>query len=284
MLKDCSRTVLALVLVFACVNPSFAASGDAASCSDPAMFPNRIPNYVIASCKSANDVQLLRWPGGQTEVMGLRTEVVYKVPTPAQGATPKYIASNYANAIRDIGGTLLDDPSRSTLGDRLTAQVEIENREVWVHLTSDSAVVGGNWQTYKVIVVQKDAAAQVISAQKMLDALNTDGFMTLYLNFDTARWDIKPEDKGTVEEIASLLKANPQLQLSVEGHTDNVGTPEANQVLSANRAKAVLDAVVGLGVPAGRMTSAGFGQDRPIADNRTEEGRAKNRRVELVKK
>jgi len=277
------KYVIWCMALLGCANPSFAADGDAPSCTDPAMFPNRIPNYLIASCKTANDTQLLRWPGGQQEVMGLRTEVVYKAPTPALAATPKYIASNYANAVREIGGTLLDDPSRSTLGDRLTAHVEIENSEVWVHLTSDSAVVGGNWLTYKVIVVQKDAAAQVITAQKMLDTLNTDGFMTLYLNFDTAKWDIKPENQGTVEEIANLLQANPELRLSVEGHTDNVGTPEANKVLSANRAKAVQDAVVALGVAPERLTSAGFGQERPIADNRTEKGRAENRRVELVK-
>jgi OmpA-OmpF porin, OOP family len=278
------RLVFAFGLVFFWINVAHAQGGDAPSCSDPAMFPKRIPNYLIASCKTANDVQLLRWPGGQQEVMGIRTEVVYKVPSPDRGATPKYIASNYANAVRGIGGELLDDPARSTLGDRLTARLNIENRQVWVYLTSDSPVIGGNWATYKVIVVQEDAAAQVITAQKMLDALNADGFITLYLNFDTAKWDIKPDDLGTVEQIAGLMRANPQLQLSVEGHTDNVGTPEANKVLSANRARAVMDAVVALGIEPGRLTSTGLGQESPIADNRTEEGRAKNRRVELVRK
>jgi outer membrane protein OmpA-like peptidoglycan-associated protein len=278
------RVAFAFGLFFFQVSAVFAASGDAPSCSDPAMFPNRIPNYLIASCKTANDVQLFRWPGGQEEVMGIRTEVVYKVPTPKLGATPKYIASNYANAVRGIGGELRDDPARSTLGDRLTARLEIDSREVWVHLTSDAPVIGGNWLTYKVIVVQKDAAAQVITAQKMLDALNADGFMTLHLNFETAKWDIKPDDLGTVDQIAELMRANPQLQLSVEGHTDNVGTPEANKVLSANRARAVMDAVVARGVSPERLTSTGFGQENPIADNRTEAGRAQNRRVELVKK
>jgi outer membrane protein OmpA-like peptidoglycan-associated protein len=278
------RAALALGLLCSWVHPAFSASGDAPSCSDPAMFPNRIPNYLIASCKTANDVQLFRWPGGQQEVMGIRTEVVYKVPSPDLGATPKYIAANYANAVRGIGGELRDDPARSTLGDRLTARLEIDGREVWVHLTSDSPVIGGNWLTYKVIVVQQDAAAQVITAQKMLDALNADGFMTLHLNFETAKWDIKADDLGTVDQIAELMRANPQLQLSVEGHTDNVGTPEANKVLSANRAKAVMDAVVARGIAPERLTSTGFGQESPIADNRTEEGRAKNRRVELVRK
>lgn len=278
------RPVLAFGLMFFWINAAFAQGGDAPSCSDPAMFPKRIPNYLIASCKTANDVQLFRWPGGQQEVMGIRTEVVYKVPSPELGATPKYIVSNYANAVRGIGGEILDDPARSTLGDRLTARLQIENSQVWVHVTSDSPVIGGNWLTYKVIVAQEDTAAQVITAQKMLDALNADGFITLHLNFDTAKWDIKPEDQGTVAQIADLMRSNPQLQLSVEGHTDNVGTPEANKVLSANRARAVMDAVVALGISPTRLTSTGFGQESPIADNRTEEGRASNRRVELVRK
>ena len=135
------RLVLAFGLVFFWINAAFAQGGDAPSCSDPAMFPKRIPNYLIASCKTANDVQLFRWPGGQQEVMGIRSEVVYKVPSPEFGATPKYIVSNYTNAVRGIGGEILDDPARSTLGDRLTARLQIENRQVWVHVTSDSPVI-----------------------------------------------------------------------------------------------------------------------------------------------
>jgi outer membrane protein OmpA-like peptidoglycan-associated protein len=80
------------------------------------------------------------------------------------------------------------------------------------------------------------------------------------------------------------MKSHPDLKLSIEGHTDNVGTPASNKTLSEQRAKAVLDAVVKLDVAANRMTALGWGQDKPIADNRSEDGRAKNRRVEIVKK
>jgi outer membrane protein OmpA-like peptidoglycan-associated protein len=118
----------------------------------------------------------------------------------------------------------------------------------------------------------------------MLDALNKDGFIALYINFDTGKSDIKPESQPIVAQIAELLKANPDLKVSIEGHTDNVGTPAANKTLSESRAKSVLNAVAALGVPAARMGSVGWGQERPVADNRSEEGRAKNRRVEIVKK
>jgi outer membrane protein OmpA-like peptidoglycan-associated protein len=84
--------------------------------------------------------------------------------------------------------------------------------------------------------------------------------------------------------MAVLLKDNPALKVNVEGHTDNTGKPSKNKTLSQQRADAVKSAVVKQGVSADRMTTKGWGQDKPLADNRTEEGRTKNRRVEIVKK
>ncbi len=276
-MKTCLATGCALLL------SAPALAQDAKGCKDPAMFPTRIPNYRIASCRSVTDTENFVWPGGQHQAMGLRTEVIYQVSSPAEGATPKYVASNYANAISSIGGTLLENPAKTTLGDRVTARVDVDGREVWVRLFSEKPVVGGNWLNYKLVIVQSDAGAQVVSAQKMLDELSSAGFITLYINFDTAKWELKPDSRGTIAEIASLLRQNPALKLSVEGHTDNVGQAADNKTLSANRARAVMDALVGAGVAASRLKSAGFGQDRPIADNRSEAGREKNRRVELVK-
>jgi outer membrane protein OmpA-like peptidoglycan-associated protein len=74
------------------------------------------------------------------------------------------------------------------------------------------------------------------------------------------------------------------MKISIEGHTDNVGAAAANKTLSDNRARSVMNAVVGGGIAANRLSAAGFGADKPIADNRSEDGRAKNRRVELVKR
>lgn len=276
-------TRVALALPLCCGLLPSAHAKDAAGCTDPAMFTTRIPGYSIASCKKGNDAVVMRWPGGQQQVMGLVNEVVYKVPAAAQGASPKYIAANYANAVTKIGGKLLADPAKTTLGDRVTAQLTIDGKEVWVHLSSDSAVVGGNWLSYKLVVVQQDGGAQVVSAQKMLDELDKAGFLTLYINFDTNKADIKPDSRGTVQQIVDLLRARPTLKVSIEGHTDNVGAPAANKTLSEQRARAVLDAVAAQGVERARLKSAGYGQERPVADNRTEDGRTKNRRVELVK-
>ncbi len=85
-------------------------------------------------------------------------------------------------------------------------------------------------------------------------------------------------------EVLKLLQGNPTLQLAVEGHTDNVGTPAHNQQLSEARAQAVVAALTNEGIAANRLQAAGFGQSKPLADNATEPGKAKNRRVELVKR
>jgi OOP family OmpA-OmpF porin len=118
----------------------------------------------------------------------------------------------------------------------------------------------------------------------MLDAINKNGFIALDIHFDTGKSTIKPESEPIIEQIVQLLKDNGDLKLSVEGHTDNVGDARSNLMLSEERAKSVVAALTKAGIQGSRLSAAGFGQDRPVADNRSEEGRAKNRRVELVKK
>jgi len=87
-----------------------------------------------------------------------------------------------------------------------------------------------------------------------------------------------------VDQIYDLMNNNSSLKVSVEGHTDNVGDAESNKKLSNDRAKAIVDALIAKGIEKTRLSSIGWGQEKPLADNRTEEGRAKNRRVEIVKK
>ena len=140
------------------------------------------------------------------------------------------------------------------------------------------------WNEYYLTIVLKELMKQVVTASDMFDALNRDGHVALYINFDTGKSIIRDESKPVIDQIVQMMKSNPDLKIGVEGHTDNVGTPASNKTLSEARAKSVVSAIVAQGVSADRLSPAGFGQDKPIADNNTEEGRAKNRRVELVKK
>jgi outer membrane protein OmpA-like peptidoglycan-associated protein len=124
---------------------------------------------------------------------------------------------------------------------------------------------------------------QEVTAGDMLAALNKQGFVALYINFDTNKATIKPESKPIVDQIVLLLKDNPTLKVSVEGHTDNTGAPARNKTLSQERAQSVMNALTAAGIDKKRLSAVGWGQDKPMADNKTEEGKAKNRRVEIVK-
>jgi len=101
--------------------------------------------------------------------------------------------------------------------------------------------------------------------------------------FETAKWDLKPELKENLAEVAGILKTLiTSATVIVEGHTDNVGKADANLKLSQQRAKSVLDYLASRGVDKKRLQSVGYGLKKPVADNSTDEGKAKNRRVELV--
>jgi len=125
-----------------------------------------------------------------------------------------------------------------------------------------------------------------VSASEMARAIETSGSVSLYgIYFDTDSATVKPESEPTLGEIAALLKSQPRLELLVVGHTDNVGTLDHNLDLSRRRAEAVVRALIsGQGVAAGRLTPLGVAFASPKAPNRTEEGRADNRRVELVER
>ncbi len=120
--------------------------------------------------------------------------------------------------------------------------------------------------------------------ETMREELNKTGFVALYINFETGKADIKPESQKIVDQVAEMLKSDDSLNVSIEGHTDNVGTAAFNKTLSANRAKSVMNAIVARGIEKSRLSAKGWGQEKPVGDNKTEEGRAMNRRVEIVKK
>ncbi len=99
--------------------------------------------------------------------------------------------------------------------------------------------------------------------------------------FNTGSAVLKAQSNKSLNTVVKILKDNPELRVSIEGHTDNTGKADKNQVLSENRAKAVLTYLTKKGIDATRLSSAGYGQDKPVADNRTAKGRTLNRRVEL---
>jgi len=262
------------IAFLALAGAAFAQEADAENCKDHPMF-SRMKNFIISDCKTSFDAVEFYMPGSQTKtVEGQVTRIDYSLQEGALRPSVLQVRRNYGNAVKSLGGSVLFDEEIY-----LTAKVVKNGKEIWVKLD-----VYNDGRNFTLNVLEVEAMVQEVTADAMYNALTKDGFMALYINFDTGKSAIKPESMPIVEQIAALMKAHTDLKLSIEGHTDNVGTAASNKTLSEQRAKAVLDAVVKQGIAANRMTAVGWGQDKPVADNRTEEGKAKNRRVEIVKK
>lgn len=118
----------------------------------------------------------------------------------------------------------------------------------------------------------------------LFERLENDGRIVtndIYFAFDRA--DLKPESMTIIKDIARMMQEHPEVRLSVEGHSDDLGEENYNQELSALRAAAVRQALIQQSIAPERLTSKGFGESTPVADNGTDEGRAQNRRVEFVR-
>jgi OOP family OmpA-OmpF porin len=125
--------------------------------------------------------------------------------------------------------------------------------------------------------------AQEAKATDMLAAINKDGKIALYINFETSKAEINPESQGIIGQVAAMMELDKSLKISVEGHTDNAGNPKTNQKLSESRANAVMAGIIAKGIDKSRLQAKGWGAAKPLADNNTEDAKARNRRVEIVK-
>lgn len=276
---------LLLALLF-CTAPALA-STDIPNAKDHPLL-TRYPNSHITEYEKAfNAVEMAVGKKGSEAVRkaieGDATIIHYFHNNADKQPSALQLIRNYQNAIKSIGGEVVYERlPREGDGGETTLKVSTGGKEVWVRV--EPGIFSAPAQSYKLWVVEIAAMQQVVTANKLLDELNKNGFVALYINFDTGKSELKADGQATVREIVSMLKAAPALKIAIEGHTDNVGQPAANKTLSENRAKSVMAAIVAGGIDSKRLSAAGFGQERPVADNRSDEGRAKNRRVELVKK
>ena len=160
--------------------------------------------------------------------------------------------------------------------------IRTADKEYWIHVSAGATIP----QIGFVTVLEKQAMQSslgFLDAAAMKKALDEKGRVALYINFDLDKATLRADAQPIIAEIHKLLASDTELKLSIEGHTDSTGKADHNRELATARARSVLGALVGLGVDASRLSSKGFGPDKPVADNGTDEGRAKNRRVELVK-
>jgi len=254
-----------------------AASPDKKGCIDHPVFPTRMPGYSIANCDT-KDFDVFDFETGKKDkagVEGRRTKLTYQVEDRSKEPSGLEVVRNYDNAIKSIRGTVLfTDRNRFVNG-----KIVKDGKEIWAQVEKGNGLI---WLT----VVEKAGMAQTIVANA--DALGNDikstGHATVYgIYFDTGKSEVKSESQAALQEVAKVLSSDPGLKLLVVGHTDSVGQLEANMKLSQARAEAVVQALIKRhGVAAPRLKAQGAGPIAPVATNRTEEGRAKNRRVELV--
>jgi outer membrane protein OmpA-like peptidoglycan-associated protein len=255
----------------------FKPSLQAPSGADHRLF-GHMPNYVGRAERRNFDKLSLRVQNGEetgeVEVRGARHTVTYEIKPNAAPASDLDIHSNYRHLVETLGGQVLYDDERNT-----SARLEQNGQTIWLKIYSQEDLI-------ELDVIEEkpfQASIKTPEASAMKSALDKEGRVTLYVNFDFNKATLKPDAAPVLAQVVTLLKDNPGLTLEIGGHTDNIGSRDYNLKLSRQRADAIVAALVAQGIAAERLRAAGYGPDKPIADNDKEEGRAKNRRVELVK-
>lgn len=278
-MQKTSIVLIGVLLLLSAAGAS-AQQGDYKDCKDHPLFPTRMPDYRIADCKVEDFGVYEFWTDNARKkipVEGKFTFISYAF-TGERGTEPSALAvvKNYENAIKKAGGTILHTNPTWWVNGKIVK----DNQEVWVQAER------GNGKIW-LRIVEKKAMEQFIEADATAlgNDIRSTGHVAVYgIHFDTAKSTIKPESAQAIGEIAKLLKADPGLKLFVVGHTDSDGGVDSNLKLSKDRAEAVLQSLVkDHGIAAARLRSYGCGQFAPVASNDIDEGKAKNRRVELVK-
>jgi OmpA-OmpF porin, OOP family len=223
--------------------------------------------------------------GGQPQkhVEGKYWRIDYALKEGARKAGPLQIGRNYTALLLAKSGKKVMEQLDAG-GGVTTGTMPIGNgRNLWLQVD-----VANSGENYSLMIVEEGDMTQEVefTAGSLAEALKSKGSVAVHnILFDTAKATIKPESAGTLAIIAEALKAEADLKIEIQGHTDNVGAAATNLKLSQDRAAAVKAYLVQTGgIAAARLTTAGLGDTKPVADNKTEEGRAQNRRVELVKK
>jgi OOP family OmpA-OmpF porin len=254
--------------------PKLAAQEDAEGCKDSPLI-TRFPGGSIHSCENKEfeqaDFPLGRDKDGNEITKHLEGEYHYWDMGTREGVSEIQVFRNFQNAIKNAG-FIIDyaEPTRYIVGHKGGSWIMIDNK--------------GDYY-YQTIITVKDMQQEVTAdASSLSSEIEKSGHVAVYgISFDTGKATIQPDSEKVLSQIVTLLKQSPDLKLLIEGHTDNQGTAAANQVLSEKRAQAVVAWLTAHGIAAGRLAAKGLGQTKPVVDNGSEDGRAKNRRVELVK-
>lgn len=240
---------------------------------------SRMPDFRITGYKDTEyDSYKFNNQDKKLEVIeGHKYFIEYNLNAGAAEPGELKIRRNVQDALKKIGGKVVFDDNFNKTS---TIVVQKDSKETWVEVRSYAKM-------YRLNIVEREIMKQeiVANAEAMGNDINSTGHVSVYgIFFDSGKAEIKPESDAAIEQISKLLLNNASLKLYVVGHTDNVGTIDANMKLSKDRADAVVNSLITkYGITSARLKSYGVASLTPVASNDNEEGRAKNRRVELVK-
>jgi outer membrane protein OmpA-like peptidoglycan-associated protein len=271
------RASLLLVVLFAA--PSVVAGGqDVEGARDHPLF-NRLPDYFIDVYRESEfDAydKFVASDGSYKTVEGRKFYIDYQFQEGTEYLSEVAIKRNYKAALQKVGGVVHYED-----GYNVYMSLEKDSKVTWVHVAPWN---GG--QHVALHIVEEEALEQYIvaDADAMAEEIVLAGKVAVYgIYFDTGESVVKPESEPALVEIAKLLDRNTGMKVYVVGHTDSSGTIDYNMDLSRRRAQAVVEVLVaGHGVARSRLDPHGVGPLVPATSNRTDDGKARNRRVELV--
>lgn len=279
------RLLYVLTGLFLASMASLSAQSDCEGCADHTLFP-RMPDYSLTSDRESDFAAMkFYFDNEYHQIEGKKFHLEYRHENyeDKSFAFPSrlQILRNYSNAIQSAGGRVLFERVNATHGYYTFSTAE--NKEVWIKI---SPSYYGN--RYKLEIIERDAMRQdlVMDAEVIKTRIDIYGKIAIQgIFFDVAKATIRPESEPALQEIAKYLTENPSVSCWVVGHTDADGSFEVNSKLSLDRATAIKTALeTKHGVAANRLFAEGVGPLAPVASNTTEEGKQKNRRVELVLK
>lgn len=265
------------------VSGALAQTPDAEGCKDSPFF-NRLEKFYIYGCIENYDAyEFVTADGEHKTIEGNLLEIIYSYDGEYGPNLPSklQVIRNYENAIKKMGGKKIYSKTTDD-GDwtGATFQFKKDDAEYWLGIYD---LINNPVDQYTFVLLKIEGMNQEITANELFEAIDAGESMALYINFETGKWDIKNDSQSIVDELHKMLVNNPTLKIIIEGHTDNVGDALTNKVLSENRAMSLKQALIDKGIETKRIQDEGYGQDKPIADNSTDEGKAKNRRVEIKK-
>ncbi|WNW13349.1 OmpA family protein [Pseudomonas sp. DTU_2021_1001937_2_SI_NGA_ILE_001] len=261
--------------------------------------------YVVATTPDTSDFdQIPFWTGDRLEAVEGKVWSAHIDAAQGKAFSDLELQRNVESVVSSLGGKKIFDGKipeeasqrikewprdfamkyNSGLGDIWNNATQVfvihrGDRDIWIHLCSYAFGAGMLIAESKPLQI----TASLLSAQELGAQLEQSGKAVLHVNFASDQSRILPDSQAQLQQVVQLLRQDSVLKLAVNGYTDDTGDAAHNKTLSAQRAEAVVAAIVAQGIDATRLSATGFGESAPVADNASEAGKAQNRRVELVR-